>query len=98
MTEFQTGLPYRFIVTNEGLVNHEFMIMPPLSEPMGMHMDMEQMDEMALGMIEADDLAPGSTRTIEITFTGPSPADMFEFACHTENHYEEGMKLPITVK
>lgn len=29
VTEFKAGVPYRFVVTNEGLVEHEFMLMPP---------------------------------------------------------------------
>lgn len=43
-TEFVTGARYRFVVTNRGGVNHEFMITPPM---MG-GMSMEKMHEMAL--------------------------------------------------
>ena len=32
VTEFEVGVPYRFVVTNDGLVEHEFMIMPPLTQ------------------------------------------------------------------
>lgn len=96
MAEFQTGVTYRFVVTNDGSIPHEFMIMPPL-ENAG-NMGMEEMDEMALAMIEEEDLAPGTTQTIEFTFTAPAPSGSLEFACHTPGHYEAGMKLPITVK
>ena len=99
VTDFQVGVPYHFVVTNEGLVNHEIMIIPPLTEEqMGMGMDMEELDKMALVMIEEDELTPGKTVTMDYTFTGPAPAGTLEFACHTPNHYEQGMKLPITVK
>ena len=97
LTDFQVGVPYRFVVTNHGLVNHELMIMPPLEEGM-MGMDMHELDEMALAMIEEDELTPGTTKSFDYTFAEPAPARTLEFACHTPNHYEEGMKLPIVVK
>jgi uncharacterized cupredoxin-like copper-binding protein len=99
VTEFRTGIPYRFVVTNVGAVNHEFMIMPPLSEDqMGMAMDMHELDETALAMIEEDELLPGVTKSLEYTFTETAPSGTLEFACHTPGHYEAGMKLPITVR
>ena len=98
-TSFEVGVPYHFVVTNNGVINHEIMIMPPLTEDqMMMNMDMEQMDEMALAMIEEDELTPGATRSFDYTFTESAPAGTLEFACHVEGHYVAGMKLPFTVK
>lgn len=98
-TSFEVGVPYHFTVTNNGAVNHEIMIMAPLTEDqMMMNMDMEEMDKMALAMIEEDELTPGATKTLDYTFTEPAPAGTLEFACHVEGHYVAGMKLPITVK
>lgn len=98
-TSFEVGVPYRFTVTNNGAINHEIMIMAPLTEmQMSMDMDMEEMDEMALAMIEEDELTPGATMTLDYTFTEPAPAGTLEFACHVEGHYVAGMKLPFTVK
>ncbi|HKI54583.1 MAG TPA: hypothetical protein VJ987_10700 [Anaerolineales bacterium] len=98
-TSFEVGVPYHFIITNEGAINHEMMIMAPLTEDqMMMDMDMEQMDAMALAMIEEDELTPGTTRTLDYTFTEPAPDGSLEFSCHVEGHYVAGMKLPITVK
>jgi len=98
-TSFEVGVPYHFVVTNNGAVNHEIMIMAPLSEEqMMMDMDMEAMDEMALAMIEEDELTPGTTKTLDYTFTEPAATGDLEFVCHVEGHYEAGMKLPITVK
>lgn len=94
---FEIGVPYQFVVTNEGAVNHEIMIMAPLTEDQ-MMMDMEAMDEMALAMIEEDELTPGTTKTLDYTFTDPAAAGELEFVCHVEGHYEAGMRLPITVK
>lgn len=99
LTEFEADVPYRFVVTNAGAVNHEFMIMAPLTEDqMGMAMDMHELDESALAMIEEDQLPPGATATLEFTFAETAPAGVLEFACHTPGHYEAGMKLPIVVK
>lgn len=98
-TSFEIGVPYHFVVTNNGVVEHEMMVMPPLTEDqMGMGMSMNQMDDMALAMVEAADLQPGKTASFDYTFTEPAPAGTIEFACHTPGHYEAGMKLPITVK
>lgn len=98
-TAFEVGVPYHFVVTNNGAVEHEMMVMPPLTEDqMGMGMSMNQMDDMALAMVEAADLQPGKTASFDYTFTEPAPAGTIEFACHTPGHYESGMKLPITVK
>jgi uncharacterized cupredoxin-like copper-binding protein len=72
ITEFQVGVPYRFVVTNAGLVEHEFMIMPPLTQDqMGMHMDMANLDKMALAMIKGADLQAGNSASFELTFTEP---------------------------
>ena len=99
VTEFQTGVPYRFVVTNEGAVVHELMIMPPLmADQMEMAMDMEALDELALALIEEDDLSSGATASMDYTFTESAPSGTLEFACHTPGHYEAGMKLAITVK
>jgi uncharacterized cupredoxin-like copper-binding protein len=99
LTEFETGVPYRFTVTNTGVVEHEFMIMPPLTEDeMGMHMNMTDLDEMALDMLEAADLQAGDTASFDFTFTEPAEAGKLEFACHTPGHYEANMKQPIVVQ
>jgi uncharacterized cupredoxin-like copper-binding protein len=96
LTDFKVGVPYRFVVTNTGAVNHEFMIMAPLTgEDMGM--DMHELDETALAMIEEDQLPSGATVSFDYTFKETAPAGSLEFACHTPGHYEAGMKLPITV-
>lgn len=121
-TTFEAGRTYRFVVTNGGALNHEFMIMPPVEdatiiateesdgmemgdegddegESMGMDggMSMEEMDAMALAMIEESELPPGSTQTVEVTFDEDSAGDNLEFACHVAGHYPAGMKAPITV-
>lgn len=95
VTTFETGVPYRFVVENVGEVNHEFMIMEPVSDST---MSMEELDELAVTMIEADELTPGNTRSVEVTFEQAYPEGTLEFACHQPGHYEGGMRLPIEVE
>lgn len=94
-TSFKVGVPYHFVVKNEGTVAHEIMIMKPMS---GDGMDMEEMDKLALAHIEASDLEPGQTATLDYTFTEPAAMGTLEFACHVKGHYEQGMHLAIEVK
>jgi uncharacterized cupredoxin-like copper-binding protein len=94
LTTFKVGVPYQFEVTNPGKVAHEFMLVEPI--PAGT-MEMEQMDKMAIGHIEEDDLAPGATKSIDVTFTKPYPSGTLEMACHIGKHYQKGMKLAIVV-
>lgn len=99
MTDFQMDVPYRFVVTNQGAVEHEIMLMPLMtSDSMGMSMHMEELDKMALAMISASDLPSGATASFDYVFTQSAPAGSLELACHTPGHYEMGMQLPITVK
>jgi uncharacterized cupredoxin-like copper-binding protein len=95
---FKTGVPYHFVVTNEGTVAHELMIMAPMDMNAAATMDMEELDEMALGVIEEEDLQPGATVTLDFTFSELAPMGTLEFSCHTPGHYAGGMKTPITVQ
>lgn len=96
MTNFKVGVPYRFVVTNKGTVNHDFSISPPVMEGMA-GMSTEGAHEGALAVIDAKDMPPGATKTIDLTFSKPMSSSEIEFACHTPGHYESGMHLPITV-
>lgn len=93
-TSFRVGVPYEFEVTNDGDIAHEVMLMPVMS---GDGMSMEQMDEVALGMAEEEDLVPGATVTFTVTFDEEDVGTQLEFACHITDHYGAGMHLPITV-
>lgn len=84
-TEFSAGVPYRFVVRNAGKKKHE----------VGIWQRGEEDARSAVFAIEEDELLPNSVATRDATF---SKLGEFEFACHFANHYEKGMKLPITVK
>ncbi|HEX2980867.1 MAG TPA: plastocyanin/azurin family copper-binding protein [Anaerolineaceae bacterium] len=94
-TTFVVGVPYHFTLTNEGKIAHEFMIMKPIGPSMGM--DMEELDEIALTHVDADELPADGSASVDYTFTTPQAAGDLEFACHIPGHYEAGMNLPITV-
>jgi uncharacterized cupredoxin-like copper-binding protein len=93
VTTFAPGTPYHFVVTINGKVAHEFMIMPMGMNMQGMSMD--DMHKVALHMI--DNVAPGETQTFDYTFASSLRGQTFEFACHLPGHYEAGMRLPMMV-
>ena len=96
VTTFKVGQPYHFVVTNNGAVEHELMVVQPIDPSSGM--DMEAMDAMAIGHIEAADLQSGDTATLDLTFDQAYPAGTLEFSCHLEGHYEQGMHEDIVVE
>ncbi|MCC7165581.1 MAG: hypothetical protein IT331_24000 [Anaerolineae bacterium] len=96
-TTFQVGVPYRFVVSNKGTVNHDFSITPPVMSHSGMSPSNEEAHEDALAVIKADDLPPGATKSVDVTFSKPMSSAEIELACHTPGHYEAGMQVPITV-
>jgi len=92
VTTFEPGVPYRFVVTNDGVGWHEFMVGQPMA---GTGMTMEEMDQMSLGVIGS--VAPGATMTLDVTFDRPYPSGTLELACRVAGHYEAGMWLPVVV-
>ena len=92
---FTTGKTYRFVVKNVGKLEHEFMIAPS-NMPMGTSMD--QMHNMAVAFIEEDELQPGQTHSVDVTLSNAMPMGQMELACRLPGHYEQGMKLAITVQ
>jgi uncharacterized cupredoxin-like copper-binding protein len=91
-TTFQIGVPYHFVITNNGSVEHEFEIMPPN----GSQLTQDQVDSMRLAGI--DSITPGQTLTLDYTFTKAAPEGTLEFACHLPGHYESGMHTSIVVQ
>lgn len=92
LTTFSKGVPYHFVVTNAGQVPHELYILPPMSDD---GMSMEEIDKAALAGISANDLLPGTIKTLDFTFTDAAPPGKLEFACHVPGHYAAGMWAPI---
>ena len=104
VTAFESGKTYRFTITNDGLVPHEFVISEPLMEGEAHNDDdahgedeMEMKHEGLVVEVGEDVLQPGVTITVDATFPEHVDGEL-EFACHTEGHYEAGMFSHITIE
>jgi uncharacterized cupredoxin-like copper-binding protein len=93
ITTFKVGVPYHFEITNNGTVTHEFMIAPVPPQGSGS----TSPTPVPLAMVDASQLQPGQTATLDYTFTQTADAGTLEFACHLPGHYEAGMHTPIIV-
>jgi uncharacterized cupredoxin-like copper-binding protein len=93
MTTFQVGVPYTFVITNEGEHAHNFNINTPVS----VTGSLEGAFESALLAVPQEQLGPGQSVTVEFTFPAESAGQLLEFSCLIRRHYEDGMLLPITV-
>ena len=79
------GTPIKITITNNGPSVHEFIV-----ERAG---DVDKALEVNGEAYEAQDIAPGETRTVEWTV---SQAGKYQFACHVPGHFEKGMKAEFT--
>ena len=71
------GETVTFEIANKGLVEHEFMV-GPQKAAFG---DVK-------GTAEIAGIKAGTSKSVNLTFTGPGP---YAFACHAEGHFEHGM-------
>lgn len=105
ITVFKVGTPYRFIITNPGAINHEFVLLAEGEEHHMQaegehghedaghgHEDSRQMENML--HVGESELLPGATVTIEHTFTEPGE---YEFGCYLPGHYAAGMYAKVSV-
>lgn len=90
----RVGQPVTFVVTNPGLLNHEFYVGDAAAQA-------EHEFEMAArhAAVATDTetgiaVGPGQTRELTITF--PSAGESLA-GCHILNHYVGGMKATITI-
>jgi len=93
MTSFQVGVPYTFVITNEGQHAHNFNINPPVS----VAGSLEQALDSALLVVPQEQLGVGQSTTVEFTFPDTATGQLLEFSCLIRRHYEDGMKVDITV-
>ena len=92
-TEFQVGVPYTFVITNSGRHAHNFIINPPVSVAGSLEAALNS----ALLAVPQEQLPVGATVTVEYTFPDSASGQLLEFSCLIRKHYEDGMKLDITV-
>lgn len=91
-TELHVGQPYQFIVSNGGAIPHELMLLP---EHSGIgQKTMEELHHVALAVVPVENLNPGLSQEVEVTFTEPG---RYELACALPGHYGSGMSLIVTV-
>ena len=93
MTSFQVGVPYTFVITNTGQHAHNFNINPPVS----VAGSLEQALDSALLAVPQGQLSPGQSTTVEFTFPDTAAGQLLEFSCLIRRHYDDGMKVDITV-
>lgn len=84
-TVFEAGVPYRFVLVNEGAAAHEWAVVPRGDTDEGN----------LLFEVEEEDLPAGATHTAEFTFP---KAGEYDFACYMAGHYTGGMVLPVRVR
>lgn len=97
--EVAAGETVTFVVTNDGAVEHEFVLGPEHIQMeheggMGEGMEHDEMTEDAMEGWPALTLAPGATEEVTHTF---EEAGEVLFGCHVEGHYAAGMKGTVTV-
>ena len=93
MTTFQVGVPYTFVVTNAGHHAHNFNINPPVS----LTGSLEGALDSALLVVPQEQLGVGDSVTVEYTFPASAAGQLLEFSCLIKRHYDDGMRLDITV-
>jgi len=93
MTSFQVGVPYTLVITNTGQRAHNFNINPPVA----VAGSIDQALDSALLVVPQEQLAPGQTATVELTFPDTAAGQLLEFSCLIRRHYDDGMKVDITV-
>ncbi len=93
LTTFQVGVPYTFVIKNTGRHAHNFNI----SQPVSMTGSIEASLASALLAVKQEQLPVGGETTVTFTFPDSAAGQQLEFSCLIRKHYEDGMKLAITV-
>jgi uncharacterized cupredoxin-like copper-binding protein len=92
-TTFQVGVPYTFVITNNGRHAHNFNINPPVSV-VG---SLDEALNKALLAVPQEKLRVGQTTTVQFTFPASAAGQLLEFSCLIRQHYQDGMHIDITV-
>ena len=94
----EAGETIEFMVTNEGVVPHEFEITDEYA--VEQHMagghddhDMDKGDDMVMGEESKISIAPGGTEKLVVTFDNPEEQTLA--VCLLPGHYEAGMTIAL---
>lgn len=82
----KVGQEYTFQITNEGVSVHEFVLEKAGAKDEPIKMDGKDM--------EVEDIQPGSTGTLTVTFT---EAGSYQISCWVEGHFPAGMVFNLDV-
>ena len=93
ITSFQAGVPYTFVITNTGRHAHNFNINPPVSVAGSVNAAVDA----ALLVVPQSQLSAGASATVDYTFPAETIGQDLELSCLIRRHYDDGMKLAITV-
>ena len=93
LTTFKAGVPYRFVIINNGTHQHNFNINPPADIAGGL----DQALAKALLTVDQGQLPLGGGTTVTYTFPASAVGQKLEMSCLIKRHYEDGMRLQITV-
>lgn len=93
LTTFKAGVPYRFVIINNGNHLHNFNINTPVDKAGSLDAALST----ALLSVTQDKLPIGGGTTVTYTFPASAVGKDLEFSCLIRRHYEDGMRLPITV-
>jgi uncharacterized cupredoxin-like copper-binding protein len=93
LTTFKVGVLYTFVIKNAGNHQHNFNIAPPISVSGNLDASLAQ----ALLVVKQQDLPVGGGTTVQYTFPDSAAGLQLEMSCLIPRHYEDGMRLAITV-
>lgn len=93
-TTFKVGVPYTFVITNNGHHAHNFNINPPVSVTGSLDASLNK----ALLAVPQEKLRTGASTTVTYTFPDSAVGQLLEFSCLIRSHYEDGMHVDITVE
>ncbi len=92
-TTFKVGVPYTFVIKNNGNHLHNFNI----AQPVSVTGSEDASASSALLVVTQDKLPIGGGTTVQFTFPASAVGMQLEFSCLIPRHYEQGMRLAITV-
>jgi uncharacterized cupredoxin-like copper-binding protein len=93
LATFKVGVPYRFVIINNGNHQHNFNIAAPVEKTGSVNASLNS----ALLTVPEDKLPIGGGTTVLYTFPASAAGQQLEFSCLIRLHYEKGMRLAITV-
>jgi uncharacterized cupredoxin-like copper-binding protein len=93
LTTFQVGVPYVFVIKNNGMHAHDFNI----NQPREIIKSLSDMIDGALLRVPTEELPAGAEVTVEYVFPESATELTLELSCLILQHYIEGMRIAIQV-